>query len=225
MAYRIKWFDLARSVSKSLAKTEIDTINLTIYFLPLAHHLANYIFSSSYFPFSPFPSYLIPSLCQTQEVCCRENSTTLVRSIKKKKIPEFLRKHHPFPFWNPCLPPKYLVVTKVLWGGMCVCVLVTQSCPILWGGMDTSICIAESLHCSPETMTTLLIGCPSIQNKKFFKNKQIKCFLKWTPKQIFSWQSSLSEPGWDSNILHFLIHFTPEIRPTRWKNQLSLAFF
>ena len=28
----------------------------------------------------------------------------------------------------------------------------------VWGRMDTCICMAESLHCSPETLTTLLIG-------------------------------------------------------------------
>ena len=33
--------------------------------------------------------------------------------------------------------------------------------------MDTYMCIAESLCCSPETITTLLIGYTSIQNKKF----------------------------------------------------------
>ena len=31
---------------------------------------------------------------------------------------------------------------------------------------DTCICMAESPHCSPETITTLLIGCTPIQNKK-----------------------------------------------------------
>ena len=30
--------------------------------------------------------------------------------------------------------------------------------------MDTCICMAESLHCSPETITTLLIGYTPIQN-------------------------------------------------------------
>ena len=35
--------------------------------------------------------------------------------------------------------------------------------------MDTHICMAESLHCSPETMTTLLIGYTPKQNKKFKK--------------------------------------------------------
>ena len=33
------------------------------------------------------------------------------------------------------------------------------------------ICIAESLHCSPETITTLLIGYTPTQNKKFKKKK------------------------------------------------------
>ena len=34
------------------------------------------------------------------------------------------------------------------------------------GRMDTCICMAESLHCSPESITTLLIGYTPIQNKK-----------------------------------------------------------
>ena len=41
----------------------------------------------------------------------------------------------------------------------------------VWGRMDTCICRAESLHCSPETITTLLIGYTPIQNKKFLKNQ------------------------------------------------------
>ena len=39
------------------------------------------------------------------------------------------------------------------------------------GRMDTCICMAESLHCSPETTTTLLIGL-SQNKKKFFKLKK-----------------------------------------------------
>ena len=35
----------------------------------------------------------------------------------------------------------------------------------VWGRMDTRICMAESLRCSPETITTLLIGHTPIQNK------------------------------------------------------------
>ena len=36
----------------------------------------------------------------------------------------------------------------------------------VWGRMDTYTCMAESLHCSPQTITTLLIGYTPIQNKK-----------------------------------------------------------
>jgi len=35
------------------------------------------------------------------------------------------------------------------------------------GRMDTHICMAESLHCQPETTTTLLISYTPTQNKKF----------------------------------------------------------
>ena len=34
------------------------------------------------------------------------------------------------------------------------------------GRMDTCICMAESLSCSPETTTRLLIGCTPIQSRK-----------------------------------------------------------
>ena len=35
----------------------------------------------------------------------------------------------------------------------------------VWGRMDTCMCMAESLHCSPETVTTLLIGYTLVQKK------------------------------------------------------------
>ena len=38
----------------------------------------------------------------------------------------------------------------------------------VWGRMDSCTCIAESLPCSPEMITTVLIGYTSIQNKKIF---------------------------------------------------------
>ena len=48
-----------------------------------------------------------------------------------------------------------------------------------WRGMDTCICMAESLHCSPETITTFLIGYTPKQNdfgvKKKKKRKRKKC--------------------------------------------------
>ena len=42
----------------------------------------------------------------------------------------------------------------------------------VWGRMDTCVCMAESLHCLPETITTLLIGYTPVQNKKFIKKKK-----------------------------------------------------
>ena len=36
----------------------------------------------------------------------------------------------------------------------------------VWGRTDTCICLTESLHCSPESITTLLIGYTSIQKEK-----------------------------------------------------------
>ena len=45
-----------------------------------------------------------------------------------------------------------------------------------FGGEWTDMCIcvaeSESLCCSPETITTLLIGCTPIQNKKFKEKKE-----------------------------------------------------
>ena len=40
----------------------------------------------------------------------------------------------------------------------------------VWGRVGTCICIAESLHCSPEIVTTLLIGYTPMQNKQILKN-------------------------------------------------------
>ena len=40
------------------------------------------------------------------------------------------------------------------------------------GGLaNTRICMAEALHCSPETITTLLIGFAPVQNVFGVKNK------------------------------------------------------
>ena len=44
----------------------------------------------------------------------------------------------------------------------------------IWGRMDTCICMAESLHCSPQTITMLLISYTPIQNKKFRKKVYMK---------------------------------------------------
>ena len=42
----------------------------------------------------------------------------------------------------------------------------------VWGRMDTCVCIAESLCCSTETITTLVISYTPIQNKKLKKNSK-----------------------------------------------------
>ena len=46
----------------------------------------------------------------------------------------------------------------------------------VWGRKDTRICMSESLHCSPETITALLINYTPIQ-KFFFLSLRIFFFL------------------------------------------------
>ena len=47
----------------------------------------------------------------------------------------------------------------------------------VWGRTDTSMCMAESLCCSPETVTTLLTSYTPIQNKKFIIEHGRKAFV------------------------------------------------
>lgn len=50
--------------------------------------------------------------------------------------------------------------------------------------MDTRVRMAGSLRCSPETVTTLFIGCTLIQNKKFKtkgKRKSTYCCVLFNP--------------------------------------------
>ena len=47
-----------------------------------------------------------------------------------------------------------------------------------WGRLDTGICVAQSLCCSPEMTTVLLIGYTPMQNKKF---------KDWKKKKISQW--------------------------------------
>ena len=42
------------------------------------------------------------------------------------------------------------------------------------GRMDARICVAESRHCSPETITLLISYTPQYKRFLMFKNKQIK---------------------------------------------------
>ena len=49
--------------------------------------------------------------------------------------------------------------------------------------MDTCVCMAESIHCSPKTTTTLLIGYNPIQKKTFkVTEKKKKKILHTTTK-------------------------------------------
>ena len=42
----------------------------------------------------------------------------------------------------------------------------------VWGRLCTCVCLAESLCCLPETITTLLIGYTPIQNEQFKEKKK-----------------------------------------------------
>jgi len=44
----------------------------------------------------------------------------------------------------------------------------------VWKRMDTCLCVAKSLHCPPEIITTLLIDYTAIENSKFKLNKEGK---------------------------------------------------
>lgn len=46
---------------------------------------------------------------------------------------------------------------------LCLMLCGNQEGKGVWGKMDTCMCTAESLHCSPETITILLIGYIPIQ--------------------------------------------------------------
>ena len=65
--------------------------------------------------------------------------------------------------------------------------LCSMSCGSLdgrgvWGRVDTCICMAESLCCSPETVTTLLVSYTPIQTKNLNK---IHLWQNQEPKPLF----------------------------------------
>ena len=51
--------------------------------------------------------------------------------------------------------------------------------------MDTCMGMVKSLHCSPETITTLLIGYTPIQNKKVKKKKDLLSMFMWVISEMF----------------------------------------
>ena len=63
------------------------------------------------------------------------------------------------------------------------CYLATWIGGEFGGRMDTCICMAESLCCPPETITTLLINCSPIENKNFKKQTKNKRKKKKLAKQ------------------------------------------
>ena len=60
-----------------------------------------------------------------------------------------------------------------------------------WGRMDTCICLAESLCCSPETITTLLISCESESRSVVSDSLQLHGLQ--TAKLLCPWRFSRQE--------------------------------
>ena len=56
----------------------------------------------------------------------------------------------------------------------------------VWGRMGTCLCMAESLHCSREAITMLLIGYTPIQNEKLKKEliPEKKSQILWLFKEF-----------------------------------------
>ena len=48
----------------------------------------------------------------------------------------------------------------------------------VWGRMDTCVCMADSLHYSPETITTLIVGYTPIRNVLGVKKNNLKIQIK-----------------------------------------------
>ena len=97
----------------------------------------------------------------------------------------------PVVLWAACGPwrlPRWLQPLRLMWQGLqgILAQRIFKNLTIggsldgkgVQGRRDTCICLAESLHCSPETITILLIGYTPIQNKKF---KLKKIFLRISP--------------------------------------------
>ena len=88
----------------------------------------------------------------------------------------------------------------------------------VWGRMDTCICMAESLHCSPGTITTLLISYTPIQNvfgvRKFFfinfkgGNQSLK-----VNNSKRTWPRMGEERLW-----RVFTEMTLDLKPVRWKD-------
>ena len=71
----------------------------------------------------------------------------------------------------------------------------------VWGRMDTCICMPESLHCSPETVTTLLIGHTQCKTKI---SKGVTIFFS-KDTSLIGLRSTLNSPTLTSSLLKDLI--------------------
>ena len=85
----------------------------------------------------------------------------------------------------------------------------------VWGRMDTYICMAESLCCSPETITTLLISCVVVQLPS-----RVQLFVTpWTAAQ----QASLSiTNSWSLPKFMFIALVMPSSHLILWLSLLLL---
>ena len=96
--------------------------------------------------------------------------------------------------------------------------------------MDTHICMTESLHCSPETITLLLIGYTQIQNIFGVKIKIIFFFKKESPCSLPdavlshpTYYLSLSGPRRPWPALRKGIHH-PELKPIVYTCPENISF-
>ena len=82
----------------------------------------------------------------------------------------------------------------------------------VWGRKDTCVCMAESLCCSPEAVTTLLIGYTPIQNKKFEKKKRKNFFYLFTAFPLITCWLHWPYTFYICYILVLTFRYTPPIQ-------------
>ena len=95
-----------------------------------------------------------------------------------------------------------------------------------WGRTDTRICVAETLHYLPETITTLLIGYTPIKNKKLKKKKGICLPIQEMlfpflvgelrsemPRGHLSLHTAITEPSSETSQVRLGRPCVPQLRP------------
>jgi len=118
---------------------------------------------------------------------------------------------------SPHLDPQLQEISLALPLGpifSCFCHFWNQELPPLsdgrWERMNTYICMTESLHCSPETITTLLIGYTPVQNVLMLKNF---FFIKLKKKKEIP--APTAQPKW--RIPHGRYGPVSPGQPIRWR--------